>query len=111
MRSSLQKSGPCPCKVRGMRRLSAWFRENAPSHRTLASVALAVLLALTLLCLAATLVQIVRRVFFPYDLMVWADDYVLSELLKLRTGEPLYGPYGDVNSFVYAPGVPLLHHF
>jgi hypothetical protein len=93
-----------------MRRLSTWFREEDPSHRTLAGGALLLLIALAIICLTATLVQIGRRIVFPYDLLVWADDYVLSELLKLRTGEPLYGPYADVNSFVYAPGVPLLHH-
>ncbi len=78
-------------------------------RRALPAILAALLLAAGLARAVPTLAQVGRRITFPYDFLIWADDYVMTELIKLRLGAPLYGPVGDVDSFVYAPGVPLLH--
>jgi hypothetical protein len=59
--------------------------------------------------LAPLMRQVAARTSFPYDFVTWADDYVLTELVKLRRGAALYGTFQDANSFIYAPGLPLLH--
>jgi hypothetical protein len=63
---------------------------------------LAALLAVELLVLV---VQIGRRVAFPWDLILWSESPFLTDMLKLHHGEPLYGPAADASSFVYAPGL------
>lgn len=51
----------------------------------------------------------VRRAMFPYDLYFWAESPFLTNMLKLRAGQPFYGPLSDANSFVYPPGMEMLH--
>ncbi|MBX3183918.1 MAG: hypothetical protein KIT72_07335 [Polyangiaceae bacterium] len=58
--------------------------------------------------LGATLLQVVRRLRFPYDLMYWPDDYYLSMVLRLELGLGAYGPPSDANSWIYSPGGPAL---
>ena len=68
------------------------------------------LTSLSLVLTALTLLGVVQRVLYPYDLTAWADDYVLHELVKYRLGAPLYGSYDAASSFTLPPGVVLFHH-
>jgi hypothetical protein len=51
----------------------------------------------------------VMRAMFPYDLYFWAESPFLTNMLKLRASLPFYGPLSDANSFVYPPGMEILH--
>src|SRR3546814_7800720 len=48
------------------------------------------------------------RVPFPCDVYNWAESPFMTNMLKLAPGQPLYGPPGELNSFVYSPGLPYL---
>lgn len=83
----------------------------APSHPAQRWLANALGLGLVLLVafrLGATLLQVTKRVQFPYDLMYWPDDYYLSCVLRLDLGLSPYGNPADANSWIYAPGAPAL---
>ncbi len=82
-------------------------REEAPSGSLLALRVVAVL-AIGLVVLSAG--RVIRRLAFDYDLVLWADDYLMTSLMKLAVGQPVYGPIADGNSTVYAPGAAWLHH-
>ncbi len=47
-------------------------------------------------------------VFLPADLLMWAETNFVGDIIKLRTGIPLYTPPEDSNSLVYTPGATLL---
>ncbi len=56
----------------------------------------------------STLLLVIRRLRFPYDLMYWPDDYYLSMVLRLELGLGAYGPPSDASSWIYSPGAPAL---
>jgi hypothetical protein len=47
-------------------------------------------------------------VFLPADLLMWAETNFVGDIIKLRTGIPLYTPPEDSNSMIYTPGATLL---
>ncbi len=51
-----------------------------------------------------------ERLSYAYDLNFWSEDFFMTGMMKLRAGVPLYGPVGEANSSVYAPGQTLLHY-
>jgi hypothetical protein len=53
-------------------------------------------------------VQLVLRAAFPWDLFMWAESPFMTDMLKLDSGQPLFGPPADGNSFVYSPGLTYL---
>lgn len=53
-------------------------------------------------------VQVAWRCAFPWDLHFWAESPMMTDLLKLDSGQPVYGPPEDGNSFVYSPGLTYL---
>jgi hypothetical protein len=46
----------------------------------------------------------------PSDLKIWSEAPALTNLLKLRVGEPFYGPIAAVNSYSYSPGLELTQY-
>lgn len=59
--------------------------------------------------LAHTLGRIWQRVRFPYELVQWADDYFMTMALRLDAGGPLYEAPAQASSWIYSPGMLLLH--
>ena len=45
------------------------------------------------------------RIFFPWAVCLWSESPFLTNLLKLDSHLPIYGPPADANSFVYVPGL------
>jgi hypothetical protein len=60
-----------------------------------------------LVAMAATIMLI--RAMYPYDLYIWAESPFLTNMLKIRAAQHFYGPISDANSFVYPPGMEMLH--
>lgn len=57
---------------------------------------------------AFTLYSIKPFVFFPADILMWAETEFVGDIIKLRIGAPIYTAPTDNNSFVYTPAAPLL---
>jgi hypothetical protein len=60
---------------------------------------------LVLFNLAVLAGQLVLRCAFPWDLFMWAESPFMTGLLKLDSGQPVFGPPADGNSFIYSPGL------
>lgn len=41
------------------------------------------------------------------DVLLWSESQVVSDIIKLRTGAPLYAPPADLSSSIYTPGVSI----
>src|SRR5262249_4066927 len=52
--------------------------------------------------------EVARRGRLPWDIMLWAESPFMVNILKLHAGQPIFSPPGDVNSFVYSPGLEYL---
>jgi hypothetical protein len=63
------------------------------------------LLALAVLLVAVLSYQVVRRVLFPWDLLMWSESPFMTNMLKLTLGQAVYSDPADVNAFVYSPGL------
>lgn len=62
-----------------------------------------------LISLAIGIQRVVVRMGFDYDLLLWADDYFMTSMLKLAAGVPVYTAVSDANSTIYSPGGPYVH--
>ena len=94
---------PKRAAFRAHTRVLVGWRTLTPSRRW--QVGLVAVGALLLLLLAT---QVVPRVSYPWDLYFWSESPFLTNMLKLRAGEPVYGDPSDANSFVYTPGLEYL---
>src|SRR3990167_163608 len=47
-------------------------------------------------------------VFLPADILMWAETNFVGDIIKLRTGAPIYTPPEDNNSTIYTPAAQLL---
>jgi hypothetical protein len=47
-------------------------------------------------------------VFFPADILMWAETDFVNDILKFRLGHPLYTPAADNECINYVPGAPIL---
>lgn len=74
--------------------------KRAAAWRRILYVGLAVLLVVELARLGG---QLQKRVTFPWDLLTCFESPHLAALMKLYSGEPLYGPATDANSEPYTP--------
>jgi len=54
--------------------------------------------------------QLFARIQFPWDKMVWVESPFLTDMIKLSSGEPVFGAIPDGNSFVYSPGLTYLSY-
>lgn len=70
--------------------------------------------ALTVLALGLCGLYFVRNrpvLTLPYDLGGWSESYFLTDIIKWRTGTPLYTAPEDSNSGTYTPGAPAVSYF
>ena len=88
--------------------MSGSSRGEHPRAAPLLGVAVASLFGAVLLSLSIE--RVVRRLGFDYDLVLWADDYLMTSMMKLAAGTPVYTPIADANSTIYAPGGAYLHY-
>jgi hypothetical protein len=77
-------------------------------HRTAAEIGLAALLGVLVLAAAAYLSWAFSAIAFRADVLLWSESPYVDDIIKLRTGLPLYGPPQDLSSFFYTPGSQLL---
>ncbi len=47
-------------------------------------------------------------VALPADILMWAETNFVGDIIKIRTGQPIYTPPADNNSFIYTPAAPLV---
>lgn len=81
-------------------------QSDASSHRV--TWVRRALVAIALSLLALLVVQVVRRVCFPWDAYIWSESPFMTNMWKLLVGERFYQSAETVNSFVYAPGLELV---
>jgi hypothetical protein len=65
---------------------------------------------LVLCLLVAKLACIATVATLPGDLKIWSEAPALTNLLKLKVGQPFYGPLERVNSYSYSPGLELVQY-
>jgi len=54
--------------------------------------------------IAAYLAAVWPYVHFPADVLIWSESDYVNDIIKLRTGYPLYTSQVNNESFTYAPG-------
>jgi hypothetical protein len=70
--------------------------------------------ALTVFAIALCGLYVVRHralLTLPYDLGGWSESFFLTDIIKWRTGTPLYTAPEDSNSGIYTPGAPAVSYF
>jgi hypothetical protein len=68
-----------------------------------------VVLATSAVLLAAIyLYRVSWYVFFPADILIWSESDFVNDIIKYRTGYPLYSDPDNNDSFVYVPGSRLV---
>src|SRR3990167_2826197 len=65
-------------------------------------------LVISILLVLFYLYNIKPYVFLPADILMWAETNFVGDIIKLRTGTPIYTPPENSNSFIYTPGDQLL---
>ncbi len=60
------------------------------------------------LLLALLACEVTMRVAFPWDLYFWPESPFLTNMMKLTAGRPIYTSAGELNSFIYSPGLEYL---
>ena len=68
----------------------------------------ALVVALAGLLLVVFAVEEIPRILFPWDLRMFSESTLLTDMLKLTAGHGPYSAPGDQNSFLYAPGLQYL---
>lgn len=57
---------------------------------------------------AAALYQVSAWLLLRADLLSFAESPFVTDIIKLRLGQPIYTPVGDNNAYPYTPGAPIL---
>lgn len=83
--------------------------DAVPPPPTRIGIGLLTLLAFGLVLLYLHSIRDIVRM--PYDLGSWSEPMMVNDIIKLRTGTPLYLPPEDSNSSVYTPGAPAVTYF
>src|SRR6266481_3989855 len=73
-----------------------------------ATAGLAFLTACAVALLAIYFFWVSAYVFFPADILMWAEGDFLNDILKFSVGYPLYSPQVNNDSINYVPGAQLL---
>lgn len=68
---------------------------------------LAIVLATGVLAILAG-TRLLAHVRFPADILIWSESDFVADIIKLRTGRPVYAPEADNESFPYMPGAQAL---
>jgi hypothetical protein len=69
---------------------------------------LIVLTTVSVLSVSIYLYEVSFYVFFPADLLIWSETDYLNDILKFRTGYPIYSPQINNESYTYTPGSQIL---
>ncbi len=72
------------------------------------------IVAITVLALGLCGLYFVRNravLTLPYDLGGWSESFFMTDVIKWRTGTPLYTSPDDSNSGAYTPGTPAVSYF
>jgi hypothetical protein len=68
----------------------------------------ALVVALAGILLIVFVVEEIPRILFPWDLRMFSESTLLTDMLKMTAGHGPYTHPGDQNSFIYAPGLEYL---
>lgn len=49
-----------------------------------------------------------RSIVYHADTLIWSESPFVNDIIRFRSGFPLYGPPADLSSFNYTPGAQLL---
>ena len=60
------------------------------------------------LAVAAYLVWALGQQSYRADILIWSESPFVNDIIKARTGIPIYSAPSDLNSFFYTPGSQLL---
>ncbi|MGI9079023.1 MAG: hypothetical protein ACR2G6_17095 [Gemmatimonadaceae bacterium] len=66
------------------------------------------LTAVGVLVALLTLNQMAAYIALPVDLLSFAESSFVNDIIKFRTGAPIYTPAQDNSSYPYTPGAPML---
>jgi hypothetical protein len=77
-----------------------WWRERP----TVESVACSVLFAAMVVLLGLDLYWMWGQVRVPADILIWSESEFVNDIIKLRTGYPLFSAQANNESFNYNPG-------
>jgi hypothetical protein len=73
-----------------------------------ARLGLIALAAMSSVLVANYLYWVSFYVFFPADILTWSEGDFVNDILKIRTGYPIYSAQVNNDSFTYVPGTQLL---
>jgi hypothetical protein len=71
---------------------------------TVSELALAAVLGVLVLAAAAYGFWASSAIAFRADILLWSESSYVSDVMKLWSGQPLYGAPADLSSFFYTPG-------
>ncbi len=77
----------------------------------IATLALLLLASAGVVLAAIYLYWVSFYVVFPADILIWSEGDFVNDILKFRSGYPLYTPQVNNDSFTYVPGPQLLTYF
>jgi hypothetical protein len=83
------------------------LRGDRSKPSTIDALPLAALLAIALPVALLTLVHIASYVGLRADLLSFSESPFLADIMKFRTGRPVFTPVEDNNSYPYTPGAPI----
>jgi hypothetical protein len=80
-------------------------RKKASNPWILSSIIIGVV---SILLVAVYLFWISSQIFFPADILIWSESDFINDILKFRTGYPIYSAQENNESFNYTPGTQIL---
>ncbi|MDQ3697750.1 MAG: hypothetical protein M3373_06965 [Gemmatimonadota bacterium] len=86
--------------------IAAWVAR--PREANPARLGVILLATIVVVVTGIDLYVIGTHVTFPADILIWAETEFVSDIIKLRTGYPLYTPQVNNESFIYTPGSQVL---
>ncbi|HXG32778.1 MAG TPA: hypothetical protein VNJ11_05390 [Bryobacteraceae bacterium] len=70
--------------------------------------ALLVLIPAAVLMCGTWLYSTLPAILFPADILIWSESDFVNDIIKFRTGYPLYTDQQNNESFIYPPGAQVL---
>ena len=89
---------------------AAYFLLNSPARQSMPPGAwgVAALLTVGTILALSNASQLAGYLRLPVDLLSFSESPFVNDILKFRSGLPMYTPAGDNNSYPYTPGAPIL---
>lgn len=72
------------------------------------SLALIILITVSLLLVSIYLFRVFFYISFPADILLWTESDFVNDILKFRTGYPIYSAQQNNESSIYTPGTQIL---